>query len=140
MPDDTEAQDLMGDTVLIAFEAFGRLRDHSKFKYFLFGIAARQLKKRLRDKKHHAALSEAETLPHKDTYAGSGADVKQLYAAIDSLPMHEKEIVAMFELSGLSLKDIAQIKQMNLNTVKTHLSRGRENLIARLNPKRETIH
>jgi DNA-directed RNA polymerase specialized sigma24 family protein len=50
MKDEDDAKDLMSETVL-AFESFEKMKEPEKFKYFLFGIASRLFKKKLRQKK-----------------------------------------------------------------------------------------
>ena len=51
-----------------------------------------------------------------------------LYAAIEKLRPEYREVIKLFYLEGLSVKQIAQILDKNENTVKTHLSRAREYL------------
>lgn len=134
MPCRDEAADLLGDTVMMTYESFGKIRDLNRFRYFVFAVALRQFKKRISRRKPRAALSEAEDLPASGSSPDSRADVARLYRAIEQLPLHQSEIVVLFELSGFSLQEIAGLKHMNVNTVKTHLARGRQRLTELLNP------
>jgi RNA polymerase sigma-70 factor (ECF subfamily) len=139
--DTDDAKDLLSDTVSIAYQQFEAIRDHSAFKYYLFGIAIRLFRKKLSRSKTFISIHSpvAETLVSSSA-SDAQSDVGHLYQAIDRLNPHQKEIVVLFELSGFSLNEIAELKNMNLSTVKTHLSRGRQELIRILNPRKETIH
>lgn len=51
-----------------------------------------------------------------------------LYAAIERLRPEYKEVIKLFYLDSLSVKEIAQILDKNENTIKTQLARARESL------------
>lgn len=136
--DDESAKELIAETVAKAFENFEKMRDKSKFKFYLFSISSNLFKKRLRDRKVHVELSDIEHLAsNPDNWR---SDIDLLYKSIASLNENQREIVTLFELSGFKLQEIAEMKKMPLNTVKTHLSRAREALRLIINPSKETIH
>jgi len=54
--------------------------------------------------------------------------------AVESLPADFREVIVLRELEGLSYKEIATIIGVPIGTVMSRLSRGRERLIALLNP------
>jgi RNA polymerase sigma factor (sigma-70 family) len=51
-----------------------------------------------------------------------------IYKAIDSLEMKQGLVITLFYLKEFSVNEIAEIMQLSVNTVKTHLFRGRENM------------
>lgn len=51
-----------------------------------------------------------------------------VYRAIDKLDIKQGVIISLFYLKEFSVNEIAEIMQLSVNTVKTHLFRGRENL------------
>jgi RNA polymerase sigma factor (sigma-70 family) len=51
-----------------------------------------------------------------------------IYKAIDTLDMKQGVVITLFYLKEFSVNEIADIMQISVNTVKTHLFRGRENL------------
>lgn len=73
---------------------------------------------------------------HEETVADrsvSNADTyMDLHAAIEKLRPEYREIIKLYYLDDLSVKQIAQVLNKNENTVKTHLSRARELLKAYL--------
>jgi len=140
MQNRNEAQDLMSETVVIAFEKFDSIRNMSSFKYFLFAIAMRLFKKKWSRKKEFVPIDNrlTETLS-EPVVSNELPDVKDLYKAIEQLNADQKDIIVLFELSGFSLQEISDLKHMNLSTVKTNLSRARQELVKRLNPNKTTI-
>ncbi len=120
-----QARDLMGDVILRAYERFDKLNDHTKFKSFLFSIAVnvrRELyRKKLNNEKYLESISEQNTTP---IY---GEDTR-VYEVIHNLSKEQAEVFILFEMSDISLKDISIMTNTNISTVKTRLSRARNNL------------
>ncbi|MFB6468858.1 sigma-70 family RNA polymerase sigma factor [Cytobacillus sp. Hz8] len=55
---------------------------------------------------------------------------------IHSLKETEMHVLVLCDLHQLSLKDAAEILQLNLNTLKSHLSRGRKKVVERVKERR----
>lgn len=131
-----DARDLMSATIEIAYTRFAELREVSKFKFFLFGIASRLVNNERRKKSTKIFVAE-ETLHHlKDQHnaADANADHHFLHKALQQLGSDMREALILFELQGFTIKEIAGIQKTNENTVKTRLQRGREKLMELLNP------
>lgn len=62
------------------------------------------------------------------TGADSKVQLKELYNALDQLPLKQKEAIVLFEISGLSLAEIQQIQGDSLSAVKSRIARARESL------------
>jgi RNA polymerase sigma-70 factor (ECF subfamily) len=56
--------------------------------------------------------------------------------ALDALPAAQREAVYLFEFEGLRMQEIAAVLEIEVNTVKGRLFRGRENLKQLLKPFR----
>jgi RNA polymerase sigma-70 factor (ECF subfamily) len=125
-----EARDLMSETLLAAYENFDTLKAPAAFLSYLFTIARRICRHRTRrfglfadyDEKHVTGLHA--TTPAPD----AAADIPALYNALDRLPAEQREAVALFELSGLSLEEIREIQGGTLSGVKARVARGRRKL------------
>ena len=61
--------------------------------------------------------------------------VERVQRAIEGLPGDFREVIALRELEGLSYKEIAAIVGIPIGTVMSRLARGRERLLALLDPK-----
>jgi RNA polymerase sigma-70 factor (ECF subfamily) len=132
-----DAKDVVSETAMIAFEQFHTVREPARFVYYLFGIASRLVKKKQRRKKFFGIFSDeyAESVP-----SGNEADElllrKELYDVLNKLNDKQKEAVVLFEISGFSIKEIAELQGLSESGVKSNLKRGREKLTLLLTGKR----
>ena len=138
--DPVEAEDVVGETALLAFERLHTLRDEGAFAYFLFGIARNLIRRIQRRQKFWGLFSteQAQKLP-APTAPSLNEDVQELYHALDQLPKQQKEALILFELSGYSIKEIAVIQNSGLSAVKQRLARGRRRLGTLLTPKKTAL-
>lgn len=131
MTRDPEAgRDLMSDVILAAWERFDGLRDDKAFLSFLFTIARRTYHRRNRRERMFGSYDEAAARNVADTSSPVwiGADVRALYEALGELPEAQREAVVLFEITGLSLKEVAEVQNASLSAVKSRIARGRERL------------
>ena len=61
--------------------------------------------------------------------------VERVHRAIEALPVDFREVIVLRELEGLSYKEIASVVGTPIGTVMSRLARGRERLLAVLNPE-----
>lgn len=125
--DEEQCKEMMSETIAIAYEQFEKIRDLSKFKQFLFGISANLFKKYLRNKGKFVEMEVVSNRP-ADTEPFHKTDSDFLYECLSKLNPPQGEIIALVELSGFKLQEIAEMKSIPLSTVKTHLYRGKEAL------------
>lgn len=127
-----EADDLAQDTFIAAWERFSQFRGESSLRSWLCGIAWRKL---LASRRSSNRARERETAYH-DLEQGEGAlDPAMRVAlakALGGLPMDQRACVAMCLAAGYSHSEAAQALAMPLGTVKSHVTRGRERLLAAL--------
>lgn len=131
MTHDPEAgKDLMSDVILAAWERFDSLREEAAFLSFLFTIARRTYHRRRRREKLFGEYDEraANNIRDNGSPVWIGADVRALYEALAELPDAQREAVVLFEITGLSLKEVADVQKSSLSAVKSRISRGREKL------------
>lgn len=126
--DREEAKDIISETILVAFENFGKIRQKEAFLYYLFGIASRLTRNYRRRKGLYGFLSldKAEQLPNR--HNESEVMLWELNTALDKLPLKQRETIVLFEVSGLSIKEIVNIQGGTESGVKSRLLRGREAL------------
>ena len=124
-----DAKDLVNETVLRAFEGFHKIKDRTVFTRYLIGVSRRIYFNHLRRQKFWGAFSapQAEMIPDNQKTDVS-IEVRILYEALGKLPAKQKEAVILFEISGFSLKEIAEIQQSGLSAVKARIARGRNKL------------
>jgi RNA polymerase sigma factor (sigma-70 family) len=132
---DDAASDLSQDTWLRVMRAIATLRDPASFRPWLFGIARRAAMDRMRRQyqwtiDHGAVLEE---LPAADVAdADLESDLAMLEAGIASLPLRERETLALFHLRELRIEEIAGLLGVPAGTVKSRLFRARNLLREKL--------
>jgi RNA polymerase sigma-70 factor, ECF subfamily len=138
-----DAEDIVSDTILLAYEKFDTIREPQAFLSWLFTVASRLHKRR----RWRASIFEpferfihtnddAESHEWEPPAQGASAtdspetfvDVNLLYAALERLPHKQREAFVMFEITGLSLVEIQEVQGDSLSSVKMRLSRARERL------------
>lgn len=125
-----EAEDLISETITIALERFHTLKNEKAFLSFLFSIANHVVNKKNRRQKFQANFDEEKYLqfPDQAICADDRLDVELLYKALTKLPAKQEEAIILFEISGFSIKEIADIQSSGESAVKQRLRRGREKL------------
>jgi RNA polymerase sigma-70 factor (ECF subfamily) len=122
-------KDIVGETILIAFQRFETLRHQEAFLGFLFTIAAR-VARRHAPARNATALDEAEVENILDptTPADVAADIDRLQSALQQLPEKQREAVLLFEIAGFSTAEVRDIQGGTLVAVRVRLARARKRL------------
>lgn len=134
-----EAEGVLQETFLKVLESLHSFRGESKLGTWIYRIAVNYALMRLRRrKKAFYSLDDYQINDNKDysTFNRSIEDDPEamLYntelrrameEAIDELPPKYKTSFIMKDIEGLSLKEVADILDMNIATVKTHIHRAR---------------
>lgn len=133
---DMEYFDLMNESVLVAYEKLETLKNEEAFIYFLFGICVKILARNKRKMKP-TYTNDSELLHIKDTGSGGEeqTEVRILHETLSLLPETQREALVLFEISGFSIKEIAQMQQMGESAIKQRLVRGRSKLTELLTQK-----
>lgn len=125
-----DPEDLMNDTLLIAYQKISQLKSKESFLSYLFSIAIRLLANNKKKKKEELffANDTFHSIPDKNMQTDIDIDVYFLYQALTLLPTYQREAIILFEISGFNLKEVSQIQHASLSAVKQRLKRGREKL------------
>lgn len=128
--DRDEARDLVSETIMIAYERFDSIRDPRAFQSFLFTIAHRTSARGRRRRRLFGLFGDVDEaeIPSSSTPPDVSADVGALHAALARLAPEQREAVALFELSGLTLEEVREIQGGTLSGVKARVVRGRRKL------------
>lgn len=127
------ADDIAQDAAMKAWLAADRFRGDSRISTWLFRIAYNTWC----DRKYrgHCAegLDSREALSLTDGAPADGRfEYEPLYQAIAGLKPKEKAAILLFYMEDKSIREIASIMNIPEGTVKSLLSRGRENLRIKL--------
>lgn len=128
-----EADDLAQETFLSAWERLAQFRGESSLRSWLCGIAYKKMlasrrsssRARARD---HRYFAESDQV----TSQGDPSMNAALQEAMKALPVDQRACVALCLAGGYSHAEAAEALAMPLGTVKSHVNRGRERLLAAL--------
>ena len=148
--DQDEAADLTQDTFLSALRSIKGFRGESGLKTWLFRIAINESRNRFRWWKRRrrdqtlsldATIGDSETRVWEtisDRSISPEAAVLErerseaLHEALDSLKAVYREAIVLCDIEGLSYEECAAALDTNIGTVKSRISRGRDDLRRRL--------
>lgn len=127
-----DADDIAQEAFVAAWTSLGRLRADDGFRAWLYGIAWRKAldnrraasrsARRDEDWRGQEALEMASEVAREDRMA--------LQAALDTLPEDQRACVTLCLGQGWSHPEASEALGLPLGTVKSHVTRGRERLLA----------
>lgn len=137
------AEDLVSETVLRAYEKFSALKDHSKIKSWLYKILYNQFvstyrkKNRMKEVNIIEANGDSFSLFEKLT-ATSTEDPENFFLqklttisvqkAIEELPLVFKQALVLSDMEQFSYIEIAKILDVPVGTVRSRIARARQQL------------
>jgi len=138
VPDEDAAAEVVQEIWLRILRGIPGLRDPSRLRAWVFGIARRTLMDRLR-----ARYREPEPLSLEDVDPPAAAeavniadDLQLLQEEIARLPLVEREVIVLFHLDELTLAEISDLISIPIGTVKSRLFRARRLLREQLIDRR----
>jgi len=141
------AEEITQDVFLRVYYKIGSFREESRFTTWLFTIVYRTCLNHLskKENKEEACYTESDRFSDREISDWPGDDgfssddewtdmesAKDLqiilWKAIDLLDQLQGVIISLFYLQEFSVTEISEITGIPVNSVKTHLHRGRKNL------------
>lgn len=134
---DDAAKDVAQDVWLRVLRGIARLRDGSRLRPWLFGIARRALMDRLRQQYAGVVDSDIDVadLAADQTTDSLEQDIADMEHELERLPVTEREVLTLFYLRELSLAEVAEVLAVPVGTVKSRLYRARRLLRQALDSK-----
>jgi len=133
------AAEVSQQTFIAVYKNIGSLQDKSRFKPWIYTIAANKCKEEYRKKKRWRIFSFDQMLPNKAEEVSPTWEIstprdtnpEQTYMqselgdivnkCIAKLPAEQKEVLIMKEYDGLKFREIAEVLQISENTAKSRL-------------------
>lgn len=136
--DSAAADDLAQDVWLTVVREASRYEVRARFTTWIFTLAHNRMVDHCRGRKTHASLEAenedgqtlAETLPAPSGYGPlrrieSREQARRLLAALDALPLEQREAFILQAEAGMSVAEIAQATGVGLETAKSRLRYAR---------------
>jgi RNA polymerase sigma-70 factor (ECF subfamily) len=140
----TEAEDLVQETVLRAFRFFHLYKQGTNCKAWLFTILRNTFINQCRKKCRHPRELNIDLLDNTAGFSDTAWPVAELRtpavellqtayddevsAALDSIPGDFREVLLLSDVEGFSYQEIADILGVPLGTVRSRLSRARNEM------------
>jgi RNA polymerase sigma-70 factor (ECF subfamily) len=130
--DGDEAQDLVQDTCIRAWQHREQLRSGSAAQSWLMRIAANLWRDRLRCRAMPTARAEVNELPAAtiplDDRLVAGENVERALSAMEALPPAQRDALYLAAVEGLRRSEIAEILGTTTGAVKVNLSIARRKM------------
>ena len=128
-----DADDIAQEAFVTAWSKLLRFEGRSSFRSWVCGIGFR-VSRDARRSHGRSAVRDSDWLADQDQSADPAPleDRIALATAMAELPDDQRAAVALCLGEGFSHAEAAEILKLPLGTVKSHVSRGRERLLARL--------
>jgi RNA polymerase sigma-70 factor, ECF subfamily len=127
----TEADDLVQETMLKAWGARNSYIEDANFKAWTFRILRNILYSNRRKSRY---LVQLDTPAYEATARATDTvhatmELSSVTAAIQTLPLEQREALILIAAGGFSYEDVAGITGLAVGTIKSRVSRGRANLV-----------
>lgn len=129
-----EADDIAQEALVTAWSSLDRLRDDEGFRPWLFGIAWKKAQTAARSARR-SAVRDNDWSTSEGQQAADGVAPEErlaLEAALAQLSPEQRAAVTLCLAEGWSHGEAAQALGLPLGTVKSHVARGRDRLLASL--------
>lgn len=124
LKNDHDTADAIQDTILNCFEKIHTLKKHEYFKTWMIRILINNCNRILRHYRREKLLGEIPEAMKPDQSIEE-FEFKEMLNLIDG---KYRLILIFYYLEGFTLSEIAELLELNINTVKTRLSRAREQI------------
>jgi RNA polymerase sigma factor (sigma-70 family) len=126
--DRSEAEDIVVETLLTAFERGGSIREERALRAWLLRVATNHA---LRSRRRTARVVRIDVLPDRPSESDLGADSSEriaLLAGVDELPPQMRAAVVLRYYADLSVDAVAEALGKSPNTIKAQLQTALDRL------------
>lgn len=133
----SDADDLAQEALLKAYRAIASFEGRSSLATWLYSVTRSVCLDHYRGKLAHARSAEdplddqeekASPQAGPDGLLETKGDAERLWQALKALPAEFRVPLVLFEIEGLGYEEIAHVEAVPLGTIRSRLSRGRQQL------------
>jgi len=143
------AEEVLQETFLSVARTASRYTPRGRFRSWLMRIVRNRCLNRIEARRRRRAALAVSGPDVADLPAREPAPVRRaqsheqqalIRAAVADLPDRQREAIALYAFEQMSYREIAEVLQMPINTVKTLIHRARANLARALEPLTQEPH
>jgi RNA polymerase sigma-70 factor, ECF subfamily len=132
-----DAQDIVQETYLMAFDKFSQLKDPDRIKPWMLRILRNIFLKTCQKETARQQLQKTDYIDYlkscvdkkdADDLLALAADTRLVNQAIESLPVKYKEVLTLYYLEDMRYKEIAKTLDIPIGTVMSRLNRAKEGM------------
>jgi len=121
-----DVEDAVQDVLLAVAQTIGNFEGRSRFTTWLFTLARNKAVGVLRRKRGDAVdFADDDMIADVARLSSIVSTHETIHAVLAGLPDHYRSAVTLRDLDGLSYAECADVLDLNLNTVRSHIARGR---------------
>lgn len=124
LKNDEDIADAIGETILTCFEKLDTLKEARYFKTWMIRILINKCNSILKNNKRQCLLEEFPDIESND----SRIEYMEFVELLDKLDEKYRAIIILHYVEGFKISEISELLDINENTVKTRLVRGRKSL------------
>jgi len=127
----SDTEDIIQETFIKVYTNRRSIDPEKNIKTWIFTIATNTMYDYFRKKKRkneRILNQEDETIIDPSAYYNSEGLTSDIDSALNKINKEYKEAILLFYQQGFEYKEIAETLSIPINTIKTHISRGREQL------------
>jgi len=140
------AEDLVQETYMKALRGFSSFQQGTNFRAWMYRILRNTFLTSQSGLKAAATLDieddavpEAATETTPESILLARVEIETLQHALESLPVHYREVILLCDLEEMSYQEIAQALSIPIGTVMSRLSRARRAVRAFLSDRKEGL-
>lgn len=138
-----EAEDLTQEIFIRLMDKVSLWRGESKFSTWLYRVALNQCRDLLRRRQPQSVEVDEKLVDPgagPQVMAESHETADRIFVSMLELPLDFRVVIFLRDVEGFSYREIAEILELELGTVKSRLARARAQLCSKLEPIQPVGH
>ena len=133
---DLDVEDVVQEVFMVVNKRLSAFRPEARFTSWLFEVTRKTVANHRRRQRRRFWQGDdgLDRLPAPVADPSAEMERRQMvarfYSALDRLPEKYRTMIVLYELEGLSAQEIAELRSLKIGTMRVHLSRAREQLVA----------
>jgi len=138
---EAEVEDVVQDVFIHVFRSLKNFRGDARFTTWLYRLTTNVARMHIRKKRSRPRFAqvevpergdEPESKARPDTATESGRRVEALYALVQQLSDKKREVLVLHDFEGMPAKQIAEVVEAPVLTIRTRLFYARKELYAKI--------